>query len=149
LPQTVSLNGPSAGVRGQDLNFTIGANDPSPVDQAAGFTYAIHWGDGTPAQSVNGPARLQVDHVFTLSGTYTIDVTATDKDGRVSAPVRHVITIRAVAMEDDPFSPGKADLVVGGTVGNDMIRFTLVGRSHEIRVWMNGHSLGTFAPTGR
>jgi hypothetical protein len=148
-PPTVSFNGPSVGVRGQDRIFTIGANDPSPVDQAASFTYAIDWGDGTPAQSVNGPARLPVDHVFTLSGTYTIDVTATDKDGRVSAPVSHVITIRAVAMEDDPFLPGTTDLLVGGTMGNDVIRFTPVGRSHQIRVWMDGHSLGTFTPTGR
>jgi hypothetical protein len=147
-PPTASLNGPTGGVRGQDRIFTLGANDPSPTDQAGTFAYAINWGDGTPVQTVTGPARLEVRHVFTDAGTYTIEMTATDKDGRVSAPVTHGITIKAVELEPDPFVRGETDLVVGGTLGNDVIRFTR-GRDHDIRVWLNGHSFGIFHPTGR
>jgi parallel beta-helix repeat protein len=43
-----SVDGPTAAVAGQQLTFTLTANDPPPVDQPAGLTYAIDWdGDGT------------------------------------------------------------------------------------------------------
>ena len=63
----------------------------SLVDQAAGFTYTINWGDGTPVQSIaatpgNGHG-LAVAHTFADAGTYTLHVTATDRHGDQSQVV--------------------------------------------------------------
>src|SRR5262249_11928758 len=44
---TAGISGPTDGVRGQARNFTLTATDPSAADQAAGFTFAINWGDGS------------------------------------------------------------------------------------------------------
>jgi hypothetical protein len=40
--------GPADGVRGQPRSFTVSATDLAPTALAAGFTYAINWGDGSP-----------------------------------------------------------------------------------------------------
>ena len=51
-----SVAGPVGAVAGLPATATFGASDPSSADAAAGFTYAIDWGDGTPVQSVTGGA---------------------------------------------------------------------------------------------
>src|SRR5262249_58431267 len=43
---TAGVSGPADGVRGQARTFTLTASDPSSMDQAAGFTFAVNWGDG-------------------------------------------------------------------------------------------------------
>src|SRR5262249_35814949 len=69
VPPTAAVSGPADAVPGQDRIWTFSATDPSTVDQAAGFTYQINWGDGT-TQTVTGPASgVQVDHVFTATGS--------------------------------------------------------------------------------
>src|SRR5207247_8077804 len=52
---TATIAGPSSGVRGQPRTFTLSASDLSPVDQAAGFTFTIDWGDGS-TQALTGPS---------------------------------------------------------------------------------------------
>ncbi|MBI3822042.1 MAG: PKD domain-containing protein [Planctomycetes bacterium] len=81
---TAAITGLATGVPGQTLTFTLGASDPSPSDQAAGFTFNIDWGDSS-TQSVFGPSGIQLSHAFTATGSYTVQVTATDQDGGVSA----------------------------------------------------------------
>ena len=49
---TAGVSGPAAGVPGQPRDFVLTANDLSAVDQAAGFTYSINWGDGSPVNTV-------------------------------------------------------------------------------------------------
>src|SRR5262249_12637157 len=63
---TASLSGPATGARGQARTFTLGAADPSAVDQASSFTFTIHWGDGS-SQPSTGPASQQVGHVYTAA----------------------------------------------------------------------------------
>src|SRR5262249_7114275 len=111
---TAGLSGPATGVRGQPRTFTFTAADVSPVDQAGTFTYSINWGDGSAAQTVQGPASVNVDHVFTGSGTFAVTVTATDKDGGQSSPASGSIQIRAVEMQGNT-------LAVGGTLSGDSI----------------------------
>src|SRR5207244_349422 len=77
---TAGLSGPSAGVRGQTQTFTLGATDPSPVDQAAGFTFMIAWGDGA-SQTLTALSGLTLSHVYGSNGGYTVSLSATDKDG--------------------------------------------------------------------
>ena len=80
-----AIAGPARGVRGQPRPFTVSADDPSSADEAAGFSFVIDWGDGTDPQTIpatpNNGAGVALGHIFTTVGTYTVQVTATDKDG--------------------------------------------------------------------
>src|SRR5207245_8399056 len=95
-----SLSGPSNGVPGQPRTFTFSATDPSAADQAAGFTYQITWGDGSPLQTISrspgNAAGVKLDHVYTTPGAYTVQMTATEKDDGTSAPVSGSATIQSV-----------------------------------------------------
>ncbi|MFO0966752.1 MAG: PKD domain-containing protein, partial [Gemmataceae bacterium] len=53
-PDITQPDGTYSAVRGQPLTFTVGAQDPGALDQAAGFSYDIDWGDLT--QSIAGVA---------------------------------------------------------------------------------------------
>ena len=61
----------------------------------------------------NGTGKA-VDHVYTGSGTYTVQVTATDQGGLVSPTVSQTITITAMALQDDPLAPGQKTSVQEG-----------------------------------
>ena len=135
-----TVSGPGSGVRGQTQTFTFGALDPSPVDQAADFTYSINWGDGN-AETVSGPVGSQVGHVYAATGTYTVSVQATDKDGALGAVVQHTITISAVLVQD-------GNLVVGGTTSGDTINLKVADTSGGVRVTINGVTQGVFNPSG-
>ena len=117
------------------------------MDQAAGFTFAINWGDGA-TQTVSGLSGTAVSHVYTASGTYTVQVTATDKDGGTSAAATQTDTITAVALETDPIDPSKTALFVGGTTGADTISIKPADASGTINVKIGSTSLGNFKPTG-
>src|SRR5262249_39841736 len=88
---TAGVTGPTIGTRGQAILFNLTSTDFSPVDQAAGVTFTINWGDGTAAQTItpsaNNGAGSPASHVYAATGTYIVSVTATDKDGGVSAKV--------------------------------------------------------------
>jgi Ca2+-binding RTX toxin-like protein len=152
VPPTVSLTGPTQGVREQPLTFALSATDPSPVDQAAGFDYVIDWGDGSHVERVDATpgngTGLTLEHAFGHAGTFLVRVTAIDKDGGVSAVATQVVAISAVALEADPLNSDQTMLVVGGTDGNDTIRL-LAAPAGGIEVVINGASQGIFHPTGR
>lgn len=135
-PPTATLTGPASGVRGQERVFTLGASDPSAADRAAGFTYSIDWGDGS-TQSESGPDGLAVPHTFDAAGTYTVRVTAADKDGGASTPVERVVTIQAIEVQGDT-------LVVGGTTGDDRIVFNPGGQGPSVKVVLNGVPYGPY-----
>jgi hypothetical protein len=107
---TARLVGPAGhdGVRGQVRTFRLGADDASPVDQAAGFSYTIDWGDGSPVQVLaaapgNG-AGIAADHVYDRVGQYTARLSATDKDGVTGPSATYTVRIDAVGLqaESDP-----------------------------------------------
>lgn len=122
---TASIDGPTFGVRGQTRTFTLGVDDASPTDQAAGFRYVVTWGDGTPDTIIDPTAGngsgVPLDHVFAATGTYTIQVTAFDKDGAASPVATRVVDIAALGLQPDPTDPTKVVLVVGGTNSDDVI----------------------------
>ncbi len=142
---TASITGPTAGVPGQPLSFTVSATDPSSVDQAAGFTYQVHWDDTTtddivPASPGNG-SGVPLNHTFTGTGAFQVSVTATDKNTGASTASTLTVTISSTAVVS-------GTLFVGGTVGNDNINIIPKGppkaTSATVKVLMNGASLGTF-----
>jgi PKD repeat protein len=75
---TPSITLPSAADATVLASFAASATDPSTSDTSAGFTYGWNFGDGTsPVSGAN------VNHVFANAGTYTVALSATDKDGGV------------------------------------------------------------------
>ncbi len=149
IAPSVSIVGAAYGFPGQAQTFTFVASDPGPADQAAAFTYIIDWnGDGTVDEIVTGPSSLTVEHVY-AAGTYTISVTATDKDGATGPAATHSITIAHAFLQDDPLAPGQTMLVVGGTSGNDTIVIGKPTKEGAIPVTLNNIFLGNFiAPSG-
>ncbi|HVK09523.1 MAG TPA: PKD domain-containing protein, partial [Gemmataceae bacterium] len=120
---TATVSGPTTSVPGLPVTFTLGATDPSEVDEEAGFEFQIDWdGDGTTDETVTGPAGTTVTHTFAGTGTNTVTVTATDKDDGTSAPVTLAVAVKTAALIDDPLSPGDQLLAVGGTDGADSIQ---------------------------
>jgi len=94
IAPTATLVGPSSGLVGQDRSFTLSASDPSPADQAAGFSYAIDWGDGSPVQAI-GPAigSLMVSHAFLTIGSHAVRVHAIDQDGSAGPDSQSIVSI--------------------------------------------------------
>ena len=137
-PPTASLTGPTIGVPGQPLFFTLGATDPSATDQAAGFTFSINWGDSHTG-SVSGLSGITDGHTYVAPGTYTISVTATDKDSGVSTAFTQTVTVATVKLEG-------GTLAVGGTTLPDAFVLTPVTAS-SMKVVLNGTNLGTFSFT--
>jgi Ca2+-binding RTX toxin-like protein len=133
-----SVSGPATGARGQVRTFTLGAADASAADQSGTFTFSVNWGDGG-SQVITGPASQQLGHIYTAVGTFTVQITVTDKDGGVSTAVGRTITIRAVDLQ-------AGVLVIGGTTADDTITVAPVDASGNLGVTINGVSQGTFAP---
>jgi VCBS repeat-containing protein len=142
LAPAAGINGPTTGVRGQTRTFTLTANDPSPVDQGASFGYRIDWGDGTTGSASGSGSGVQVSHVYTAAGSYTVQVWATDKDGTEGAPTSLGYTSKAVEVQGN-------DLVVGGTTAGDQIVLTATSTANAVQVSVNGSNLGTFTATGQ
>ncbi|MBI1915182.1 MAG: PKD domain-containing protein [Planctomycetes bacterium] len=139
VPPMVSLSGPASAVRGQTCTFTLQATDVSATDQAVGFVYAIDWGDGstqTLSRTAGNGMGTTADHIYSTTGTYTVQVTATDKDGGVSSMATGSITIQAVGLQG-------GTLVVGGTTDTDTLRFTPTSNG-DIQVTINNVDQGTF-----
>jgi uncharacterized delta-60 repeat protein len=142
VPPTAAASGPGASVAGQPQTYTFTAQDVSPIDQAASFSYRIDWDDGTTAP-VTGGGGIQAGHVFTNPGSYTVKVWATDKDGASSTqPGTLTVTVTAAALQG-------GDLIVGGTPGNDAIVLAPADQSGTIKVTVNGATVGTYVPTGQ
>jgi hypothetical protein len=142
-PPAGGVSGPTDGfngVEGQSRTFTLTATDFSAADQAAGFSFAVNWGDGTSESDV-GLSGLLVSHTYTATGAYTITVTATNEDGTAGAPATLPVTILAVEQQG-------TTLAVGGGAGDDAYTFTAGGKSGTVIVKDNGKSLGTFTTTG-
>jgi YVTN family beta-propeller protein len=141
---TASISGPGNGVPGQPRTFTFAATHPSPVDQAAGFIYTINWGDGTSVQTIprspsNG-AGIALDHIYTTTGSYTVQVSATE-DGGSSGTASQSLTLLRAEVQG-------TDLAVGGTTGNDNIFLYPTDTVGHIAVTVNFVAQGSFLPTG-
>jgi VCBS repeat-containing protein len=139
LPPSAGLSGPSTGARGQARSFALTASDPSLADQSTGFTFSIDWGDSTSSTLV-GATGISASHTFAASGSYTISVTATDKDAGTSAVAQQSILIKAAEMQG-------GTLVVGGTTASDTILVRAVHQTTNVALTINGTNEGTFQPS--
>lgn len=156
---TVTFTGPTEGVRTLSQTWFLGANDPSPIDQAAGFTFRTNWGEGDSAEVINATpgngTSIPIQHAFRDRGTYTIQATATDKDTGVSAPKTQSVVIKAAGLLPDPADSSKTALFIVGSLLADTIEL-LPGTSDAalVEVYLTEGAgprefLGSFTPTGQ
>ena len=118
------ISGPTTVLRGELQSYMLTAADPSPTDQAVTFAFVIDWGDGTPAQSVNGFSGKVVAHRFETAGPLTVGVTATDKDGDVSPSATASVQVDKAELRPNAQNPALVDLVWGGSDGADQVEFS-------------------------
>jgi len=85
FPPAASISGPSSGLTGDSLVFTLTAIDPSPIDSEAGFTFRIDWdGNGVIDEMLTAPSGMTIAHSYSTPGLYNVRVTAEDKDTGLS-----------------------------------------------------------------
>ena len=151
-PQATVMTAPDKGTPGETVSVQMAASDPSSVDQSSGFKYRVNWGDGSDTEFVQGIVQPSLNHVYANSGTYTITIAATDKDGAEGNVATHQIRISRTGIVDDPLTPGRTMLVIEGTNQNDLIvvEERERGRNDVLDVYLNGVRTETFAmPTSR
>jgi uncharacterized repeat protein (TIGR03803 family) len=153
-------------------NLVLSATDPlGTQESAAGFTYTLNWGDGTaqdpdiatiPATANNG-SGVAVNHNFAADGSYLVSVTATNKDGAVSAVATRLVVMRtlqvantadsgtgslraAMAQADADAAQGQSDVI---TFASSLAgaKIVLTSRLLELsglgRITIDGSSLST------
>jgi hypothetical protein len=80
LPPSVAITGaPASSPEGTAIDLGSTVNDPSPVDQAAGFTYA--WSVTKNASPFASGSSASFTFTPDDNGTYVVTFSATDKDG--------------------------------------------------------------------
>ncbi len=85
-----NLPGPLPG----ELHLRLSANDASPADQAATFTFTVDWGDGTPLQSIHGPSQgTLATHSYPLGTVQRVAVFATDQRGAASQTFHEAVIL--------------------------------------------------------
>jgi hypothetical protein len=134
---TAQASGPSSGEYGQTRTFLFSASDPSPIDAASDFGYVVSWGDGSPDEYVTSGTSLALDHTYLVSGSLTVSVKVTDKDGAVSVPVTRSIKISSAGVISGV-------LQVVGTNGADTILLAPTSTGTGLTVNVNGQVLGPF-----
>ena len=132
-PPTAGISGPSSVARDATETYTLTASD-SPADLAAGFTFDIDWGDGSPIQQVIGLSGTQVTHTFSTVGQRTVSVTATDQHNATGAAATTGVTVSAVQLQPNSQNGALTDLVWFGTGGADHVTFQQDGLTNTIFV---------------
>ncbi|CCH78798.1 exported hypothetical protein [Nostocoides japonicum T1-X7] len=94
-PPTATVTGDLMATAGQPFTVKVGAEDPSSADLAASFTYTVDWGDGSPVETVTGPADPPVTHTYATAGDYSASFVAQDKDGGTGEPTSVTVTAAA------------------------------------------------------
>ena len=114
VPPTVTVTDPPP-VAGSPVSFTASATDVSPAVQAAGYTYAWTFGDGTTGTGGTS------SHTYATAGTYTVTVTAMDEYGKTGT-ASETITISA------PGSTGTLNVSAGSSItSNPLATVTFAG----------------------
>jgi RHS repeat-associated protein len=100
LPPSVTIETGKTVVWGEQWRNQPKLSDPSPADL---FGYSTAWnfgdGQGDSCASCNN-TNSATTHAYALPGTYTVTLTATDKDGGVSAPAttNYTVTKRPITL---------------------------------------------------
>ncbi|MEZ6136871.1 MAG: PKD domain-containing protein [Pirellulaceae bacterium] len=138
---SVSISGRDSVVRGQTVEYVFTASDPDSQDQSGAFVYLVNWGDGTPTQTVTGPAEIRLTHTFEqLTASELVTATVTDARGATSTSTSKSVEVVKWQVQSDSIYPGENILVVGGSLAQDWILADFEQGRRWIRVRMNGES---------
>ncbi len=123
VPPTVTLGSLASSYATTPETLSASATDPSSADSAAGFAYDFTVTDPSGAATVlhvaataNNGSGVSATYTPATAGTYTVSVTATDKDNGISAPATGSFTALAPApiVELTP-TPADATVPESGT----------------------------------
>jgi hypothetical protein len=110
---TVQFSGPI--VAGTPATVKLGANDPSPTDQAGQFEYRVDWdGDGVIDDVLTGSADPPATHTYASAGNVGLSVIAVDKDGAASDPTVSTVTVSPASSETTTTTPGTSTGTTSG-----------------------------------
>jgi hypothetical protein len=150
-PSATITGVPAAAVEGAAITLGSNVSDPSPIDTAAGFTYAwsvmkngVPYASGTPA---NGASFS-----FTPddNGTYAVSLAVTDKDGGSSIAVAHVNVLNAPPAATITGVPSAAlegaPITLGSNVSDPSPIDTAAGFTFAWSVTKNGVPYATGTP---
>jgi hypothetical protein len=98
------------------VSFTVQAFGPNLLDEAAGYTFTVHWNDGTPtttlpASPFNGTGGLAVPAHTYAPGLWTPTVTAAE-DGGQSQTATALVVVSATAGDSITVSGGAGQVAV-------------------------------------
>src|SRR6185436_6119124 len=101
------------------------------------------FGDGTVLGYMPATAdALRPRHAYAATGIFTVTMRVRDDDGGVGV-FQFRVGVGAAGLQSDPCDPSAGNaLIVGGTDGDDVIRFTPVGNKGDVTVTINGVSYG-------
>ncbi|MFI5378998.1 MAG: hypothetical protein ACHRHE_06865 [Tepidisphaerales bacterium] len=135
----------AAAVPNQPVTFIFDPGDSAPKD-----TLLVSWNivgkEGLPYTPASESEAQSVTYTFLKPGTYRINMLTRDS-GELVGNTSRTIRIAPVVEQPDAANPSLTNLVVGGTDGNDIITFR--DRWSAVEVFLNGHSYGTFTPSGK
>jgi len=117
-PFITSSTGQAVGVPGQPLTDTFAVEGPTQ-----GISFSISYGDGTTVTTPAGGPTIKLDHLYAATGSFSIQVTATDTTGVTSRLATLGVTIGTVEMEMDP-SGGIALAVGAKAAGGNTVYVT-------------------------
>jgi ELWxxDGT repeat protein len=137
---TAGLAGPTDGVTMQQRDFVLTAGDSNSADNAAGFSFAINWGDGT-SETLIGQSGLTADQQYAAAGNFVISVTATNlADNQTSAAATQTENITVTEIQG-------GNLALGGLAGNDAFVITKGTKANTYTVKVNSTTLvGNLTP---
>ena len=112
--------GPNASLQpGQTFNLSATFSDPGGNDGP--WTYTIDWGDGASSTgtTLTQSAAIATDHVYAAVGTYSVQVTVTDKDGGAGSDA-----LTATVTESSPGAITTTLLTSGNNTANQKVYTT-------------------------
>jgi hypothetical protein len=136
-----SAEGPSAGVPGQTLHYAGSMSDPGDADV---LTPAWEVTDAEGGVVATGDAAT-FEFTPTAPGDFMVWFQCTDDGFGVSNRSGVPLTVEPAQLQPDPARGGRTVLFVGGTTGDDNI-ILRPAAAGAVQVFLNGASVGTFAP---
>jgi hypothetical protein len=104
VPPTLSISGAVSVSEGAPYTLNLSGSDTHPISN-----WTITWGDGSPAQTVNGNPP-SVTHIYaTGPNNWTISATATDNVGTYAAANTVSVTVNHVAPTLSISGPGSVN----------------------------------------
>ncbi len=143
-----AITGPTSGRPGQMLTFVLNGYDPAPGMQLNGFVFHIKWGDGKTdaVTAINGTT---INHTYASTGTYVIQVSATDGRGSTLPTGTWTVVISSAATPGARLATGGAGVKQTPAAGVSMLAATANMTSSKSTVAPAAASTSTSASKAR